>query len=70
MNIIQRFKAKTPERNRKAGVFTTKLATAFAGILATGLVTNKYAIIIMIGFTFAFGTHAVVNGLKVEKPIK
>jgi len=70
MNIIQRFKAKTPAYNKKWGRFSSKCATVCAGIIATGLITNPIATVAMYVVVFAFGTHAVVNGLQVEKTDK
>ena len=70
MNMIQRFKAKTPPYNKKWGQFSTKCATVCAGVLSSGLITNTIAIVAMLVVVFAFGTHAVINGLKVEKTDK
>ena len=47
MNLIDKLKAKTPRRNKRNGHILGSIGTICATILATGLVVNPIAIIIL-----------------------
>ena len=63
MKLIQRIKAQSTTKNRRAGKIATIIATTAGAVLATGVVVNPIGIIALtilsVGFGLKAGKHAV-----------
>jgi hypothetical protein len=68
--LLERFKARTPERDKKLGKFATKIGTgaaaAFALIPALGITCPPIAMLALGVIAAVFGSKAVWHGLQTE----
>lgn len=65
--IIAKFKAKTPDRNKRIGRTATAIATAIGTVLTLGVVTAPLGITILTVTGSLATVVAVYNGAQVEK---
>jgi len=65
--LFEKFKAKTPAKNKKKGIIATCIATALGAVLTAGVVTAPLGITLISIAAAGFGAIAVANGAKVEK---
>lgn len=67
MNLIEKFKAKTPKRNKRIGRFFTAIGVIAGTILTAGVVTAPLGVTILTVVSAVSGGIAVFNGQKVEE---
>ena len=70
MNLIQKFKAPTPKKNKRIGRVATIIAGAIGAVLTTGVVTAPVGITILTVAGAVASSVAVVNGSKVDESEK
>lgn len=66
MNLIQKFRAKTPKDNKRIGRIFTAIGLVAGTILSAGVVTAPLGVTILTVVTAVSGGIAVFNGQKVE----
>lgn len=67
MKLIQKFRAKTPKRNKVIGRVATTVGMVAGTILTAGVVTAPLGITILTVISAVSGGIAVFNGQKVEE---
>jgi len=67
MNLIQKFKAPTPKKNKIIGRVATIVAGAVGTLLTLGVVTAPLGVTILTITGAVASSVAVINGAKVEE---
>ncbi len=67
MKIIEKFKAKTPKKNKRIGRIFTAIGVIAGTILTAGVVTAPLGVTILTVVSAVSGGIAVFNGQKVEE---
>lgn len=67
MNLIEKFKAKTPKKNKRIGRIFTAIGVIAGTILTAGVVTAPLGVTILTVVSAVSTGVAVFNGQKVEE---
>lgn len=67
MDLMERFEAPTPKKNKRIGRIFTAIGVIAGTILSAGVVTAPLGVTILTIVTAVSGGVAVFNGQKVEK---
>jgi len=67
MNILERIKEVTPQKDKRKGKIATAIGVACGAVLATGLVVNPIGIIALTVGAAIFGGKALFHAQKVVK---
>lgn len=70
MNIVERFEAPTPKKNKRIGRIFTAIGVIAGTILSAGVVTAPLGVTILTIVTAVSGGVAVFNGQKVEEDVE
>ncbi len=70
MKIIEKFKAKTPKKNKRIGRIFTAIGLVAGTILTAGVVTAPLGVTILTVVSAVSAGVAVFNGQKVEEDVE
>jgi|JFJP01.1.fsa_nt_gi hypothetical protein len=70
MNIIEKFKTRTPRKNKRNGRLLTLVGTFAGALLTVGAVTNPIGIAALITLSIVGGAGAVYHGSKTEEIVE
>ena len=70
MNIVERFEAPTPKKNKRIGRIFTAIGVIAGTILTAGVVTAPLGVTILTVVSAVSGGIAVFNGQKVEEDVE
>jgi hypothetical protein len=72
MKILDKLRAKTPDRDKKIGILATKIGvgagTAFTLITSMGIAFPPLGLVALGVISAIFGGKAIYHGLKTENP--
>ena len=70
MNLIQKFRAKTPKDNKRIGRIFTAIGLVAGTILSAGVITAPLGVTILTVVAAVSGGVAVFNGQKVDENVE